>query len=68
MSVLFLEKLGVYCLEAATEDEICEQIVAISSTLRPAAEKIAENDLMLELDLLINFMIKKQNSIERTAL
>ena len=68
MSVLFFEKLGVYCLEAASEDEVCEQIVEICNTLRPAPGKIAENDLIQELDLLSDFLIKKHNSIDRTAL
>lgn len=63
MSVLFFEKLGVYCLEAASEDEFCEQIAKIRDTLQPKPEKIAGEDIAQELELLCNYINKNNKTV-----
>ncbi|WP_169717006.1 hypothetical protein [Sporomusa acidovorans] len=50
-----------------TEDEICERIWEICTALQYFPEKIAEKELMQELDALCNLMIQRHNSIVRTA-
>ncbi|MBP2635305.1 MAG: hypothetical protein H6Q72_1212 [Firmicutes bacterium] len=52
MSVLFFEKLGVYCLEARSEEDFCEQIARICDLLQPAAEKSTVEECSQELELL----------------
>lgn len=52
MSVLFFEKLGVYCLEVKNKEDFCEQIARICDSLQPAAEKCTEEEQRQELDLL----------------
>lgn len=50
-----------------TEDEICERIWEICNALQRFPERIAEKELMKELDSLCNLMIQRHNSIVRTA-
>jgi uncharacterized cysteine cluster protein YcgN (CxxCxxCC family) len=59
MSVLFLEKLGVCCLEETSEEEFCEQIARVCKLLQPAAEKCTEEERRQEFDLLSKHMDKK---------
>lgn len=59
MSALFLEKLGVCCLEATSEEEFCEQIASVCGLLQPAAKKCTEEELRQELELLSKQMNKK---------
>jgi hypothetical protein len=54
-------------IETMTEDEICERIWEICNALQRFPERIAEKELMKELDSLCNLMIQRHNSIVRTA-
>lgn len=50
-----------------TEDEICERIREICDVLRLPQERGAGEELMQELELLCGLMLKRHNSIVRTA-
>ena len=50
-----------------TEDDICKRIWEICDALRLTNEDIAGKALIQELDLLCNLMVKRHNSIVRTA-
>ena len=50
-----------------TEDEICDLIRKICDALRLPQEGIAGEELMQELELLCGLMLKRHNSIVRTA-
>lgn len=62
MSKIYFEKLGVYCFEEMTEEEICDHIWELCDASRPSPQGISEKELMQEIDLLCNYMKKKYNS------